>query len=248
MKANETTQSYGFQEDSKRYRKLRKLLRQIEHLQLVARPLNDEEKYKCSKRDSYRKELNALNEKYSNSQLLSELKKDENISFEQDESNSHLFLNNSEIEISFTQPNAENNTSLDDELNNKLANLTLDAKTEHSYTMAEDDNNKNQPLVESNEQINNSETKHETQNNAAQSKKSKKQKNKQPQQEKSQSESVEVSNITSTTTAVQPTQTQPQAKLKPKIFYDHFEIENSHEDIIVSMDISIESNLIVTGR
>ena len=246
MKANETTQSYGFQEDSKRYRKLRKLLRQIEHLQLVARPLNDEEKYKCSKRDSYRKELNALNEKYSNSQLLSELKKDENISFEQDESNSHLFLNNSEIEISFTQPNAENNISLDDELNNKLANLTLDTKTEHTDAMAEEENNKNIPSVESNEQINNSESNQETQNNAAQSKKSKKQKNKQPQQEKSQP--VEVSNITLTTNAVQPTQTQPQAKLKPKIFYDHFEIENSHEDIIVSMDISIESNLIVTGR
>jgi hypothetical protein len=87
--------------------------------------------------------------------------------------------------------------------------------------------------VESNEQ-NDSESKQETQNTASQSKKSKKQKNKQESQSK----------------VPMPIQQpiQPQPKLKPKIFYDHFEIENSHEDLIVSMDISIESNLIVTGR
>jgi hypothetical protein len=65
-------------EDRKKYRKLRKLLRQIEQLTLKARELNDEEKLKISKRKECRRELKALVEKYGESiDMLQEDERDE---------------------------------------------------------------------------------------------------------------------------------------------------------------------------
>lgn len=59
-------------EDQKQFRKLRKLLRQIEHLQLLTRPLNDEEKAKLAKRVYYRERLNELTSIYRKGELYAD--------------------------------------------------------------------------------------------------------------------------------------------------------------------------------
>lgn len=82
-----------FKDDQKQFRKLRKLLRQIEHLELVPRALNDEEKQKLSKRSEYRSRLNELNAIYKNGELLVVV--DETTTFESEENNSGI-LNRSE--------------------------------------------------------------------------------------------------------------------------------------------------------
>lgn len=58
-------------QDQKRFRRLRKALRQIENLNLLQRNLNQEEKHKISKRSLFREELKQLFEKYPNGELLS---------------------------------------------------------------------------------------------------------------------------------------------------------------------------------
>lgn len=35
---------------------------------------------------------------------------------------------------------------------------------------------------------------------------------------------------------------------KPKVFYKTYDMNDAHEDLIVSIDLCVQSNLIVTGR
>lgn len=57
-------------EDQKQFRKLRKLLRQIEHLELVTRKLNEEEEQKVARRDEYRLRLIELTSSYKGDELI----------------------------------------------------------------------------------------------------------------------------------------------------------------------------------
>ena len=57
-------------EDQKQFRKLRKLLRQIEHLELLTRQLNEEEEEKVARRDEYRLRLIELTSSYKPDELI----------------------------------------------------------------------------------------------------------------------------------------------------------------------------------
>lgn len=79
-------------DDEKKYRKLRKVLRQIENLNLLPRCLNEEEKAKVLKRDEYRRQLKELNIKYPNNELS--FRDNQNSSFELDQSQISNNINN----------------------------------------------------------------------------------------------------------------------------------------------------------
>lgn len=68
-RSSESIGSRQLREDQKTLRKLRKQLRQIEHLELLSRHLNDEEAAKLARRDEYRAQLDELTSAYPNNEL-----------------------------------------------------------------------------------------------------------------------------------------------------------------------------------
>lgn len=115
-------------EDQKKFRKLRKILRQIEHLLLLPRELNNEEKLKVAKRAVYREQMLELNKKYQNGELLLLDSRDTTIDSEDSQ-----FIQN--ISASFTENTIpeESSASLEneiDELSTKLDNIIIQEPNE----------------------------------------------------------------------------------------------------------------------
>jgi len=196
-------------DDEKKFRKLRKVLRQIEHLKLLARELNDEEKEKVSKQKIYKKQLKDLNLKYPNNELT--FRDNQNTSVELEQSNQaeekeeEKTVNTSEIEVNLPtviQPDIQI-----DELTSKLDSLNIE-KSDIEEEVVE----KKEAIVEPI-----------------------------PEPIKKVQEEITVK--------------KPKKNLKPVVAepkqvvcFETFEIKDAHDDLIVSLDVYSESELIVTGR
>ncbi len=196
-------------DDEKKFRKLRKVLRQIEHLKLLARELNDEEKEKVSKQKIYKKQLKDLNLKYPNNELT--FRDNQNTSVELEQSNQaeekeeEKTVNTSEIEVNLPtviQPDIQI-----DELTSKLDSLNIE-KPDIEEEVVE----KKEAIVEPI-----------------------------PEPIKKVQEEITVK--------------KPKKNLKPVVAepkqvvcFETFEIKDAHDDLIVSLDVYSESELIVTGR
>jgi hypothetical protein len=196
-------------DDEKKFRKLRKVLRQIEHLKLLARELNDEEKEKVSKQKIYKKQLKDLNLKYPNNELT--FRDNQNTSVELEQSNQaeekeeEKTVNTSEIEVNLPtviQPDIQI-----DELTSKLDSLNIEKSN-----IEEEVVEKKEAIVEPI-----------------------------PEPIKKVQEEITVK--------------KPKKNLKPVVAepkqvvcFETFEIKDAHDDLIVSLDVYSESELIVTGR
>lgn len=195
--------------DQKAFRKLRKVLRQIEHLQILPRPLNEEEKEKVSKRTTYRDQLNALNSKYKNGEL-------------------------SLLGTSFSTETTIESSINDSETKVPEDDESQDIQTE-SFEKPEDDSfNRNLDNITS--QIENIDLDKQQES---------------PKAAKEVEKSVE--KISPAQEAIVPTESMqkpPKKKVpppKPKIAYDTVDLVDCHQDLIVSIDVCTESNIIMTA-
>ena len=194
-------------DDEKKFRKLRKVLRQIEHLKLLTRELNDEEKEKVSKQKIYKKQLKDLNLKYPNNELT--FRDNQNTSVELEQSNQaeeeEKTVNTSEIEVNLPmvmQPDVQI-----DELTSKLDSLNIEKP------------NIKEEVVEKKEAI------------------------EQPIPEPIKKVQEEIA-VKKPKKNLKPVVAEP----KQVICFETFEIKDAHDDLIVSLDVCCESELIVTGR
>ncbi|CAF0726552.1 unnamed protein product [Brachionus calyciflorus] len=130
-------------QDLKCFRKIRKQLRQIEHLNLLQRPLNDEEKIKLEKRPFLRDELKQLLAKYPNGELLVDDSK--NTTFDTEE-NSFTSQNNSLV---------VNKLNEIDELAEKLNEIVIDEEQPQEKIVEETKPiiQKTEPIVESTKKV-----------------------------------------------------------------------------------------------
>lgn len=128
-------------EDDKNFRKYRKYLRQIEHLQMLARPLNSEEKLKLSKKAYYREQLDALKVIYGSANLSLRSNKENN----SDESNvSNEFHNVTEEKMAEPEDDNEECDELnhDDEVAEEEEEEEKDQPIQEQPTSKEDLNEK----------------------------------------------------------------------------------------------------------
>jgi len=196
-------------DDEKKFRKLRKVLRQIEHLKLLARELNDEEKEKVSKQKIYKKQLKDLNLKYPNNELT--FRDNQNTSVELEQSNQaeekeeEKTVNTSEIEVNLPtviQPDIQI-----DELTSKLDSLNIE-KSNIEEEVVEKKEAIVEPIPEPIKKV------------------------------------QEVITVKKPKKNLKPVVAEP----KQVVCFETFEIKDAHDDLIVSLDVYSESELIVTGR
>lgn len=230
--------------DQKKYRKIRKCLRQIEHLQLLTRELNHEEKQKVHRRKEYREQLNRLTHKYMNEESFFNL---------DDSSMSAVTADTSQAQVANTEDNAVLD-ELAEELSQQMDKISIEDEEkeeevespvvvpEEIKPIAEDVEPKELAPVESNEfkvvekkskiaKKANAEAKNKEAVEAVKEvKKSQPQARKEPKQK-----AVEVPKA-------------PAKPAKPNVSFRTFKFNDAHEDLIVSIDLCIEFNLIVTGR
>jgi hypothetical protein len=204
-------ESNQFSEDMKKARKLRKKLRQIEHLLLLARPLNKEETKKVVERDTYRQQFALLNSIYKNGELY------ENESF----NNSTTSPVNAQLETSdqqnqnqyysFQDVEEEGEGEEEDQEEEKQAEIEEEPIIEIERDEEKKEDNKLEQMYSKKEQI---------------------QINIEKEENKSQKQNKKVLK---------------KSLLKPT-FETNGNMENIHDDLILSIDICEKSNLIVTGR
>lgn len=196
-------------DDEKKFRKLRKVLRQIEHLKLLARELNDEEKEKVSKQKIYKKQLKDLNLKYPNNELT--FRDNQNTSVESEQSNQaeekeeEKTVDTSEIEVNLPtviQPDIQI-----DELTSKLDSLNIE-KPDIEEEVVEKKEAIVEPIPEPIKKV------------------------------------QEVITVKKPKKNLKPVVAEP----KQVVCFETFEIKDAHDDLIVSLDVYSESELIVTGR
>ena len=216
-------------EDQKNYRKLRKILRQIEHLVILPRNLNKEEENKVSKRKFYRDQLEALNLKYKNqSELLTDTNEKE-----ADLSEPSSFLTNETIEEKHLD--TENihiaSTEIKEEKNENESHAEENCEVSKEITVTK---KKNKKSKKSKETVDIDELAEKMENIVLESPESQEKKILVPKADnKAQSQKL----IT----------TEKPKKYIPKISFSTQLIENAHEDLILSIDVCSESNLIVTA-
>ncbi len=220
--------SKSFNDDQKKYRKIRKYLRQIEHLQLLTRDLNDEEMLKVKRKQLYREQLNHLTAKYVNYESFFE----QNETSALNESSSSV-KHQAEHEVSVTsqvvqeeaEKAEEERKRIEVEVDNLAAELTeklsVEAKVELSVpnevtklegveVKINQTNKKNKkgvekklPVLEPAEAVTI------------------------PKVEKAKSNKVEAT--------------------KPFNVFKTNQVEEAHEDLITSVDVCTETNMVVTG-
>jgi WD40 repeat protein len=212
-------------EDQKNYRKLRKILRQIEHLVILPRNLNKEEENKVSKRKFYRDQLEALNLKYKNqSELLTDT-----IEKEAEISEPSSFLTNEVIEEKHldTENIYISSTEIEGEKNENESHAEESCEVSKEITVTK---KKNKKSKKSKKTVDIDELAQKMENIALESPESQEKNILVP---KAQSQKL----IT----------TEKPKKYIPKISFSTQLIENAHEDLILSIDVCSESNLIVTA-
>ena len=207
-------------QDQKLYRKLRKHLRQIEHLQLATRPLNDEEKLKISKRKLYRTELSQLTEQYRARDelelLWEEARPTTETSAAENESSSVFNLNTSlpnKLEVVEVEVENLYETEKNEIVAEKLKEIRIEPNT------VSDRHKENLEHSES------SKTKAETAN-------------------KTQSVTVNKTEKNNSKVVSKPSQPLPKP---PTLTFDTFTEPDSHADLIMCTDVCVKSNLIVSG-
>lgn len=228
--------------DQKKYRKIRKCLRQIEHLQLLTRELNHEEKQKVHRRKEYREQLNHLTHKYMNEESFFNL---------DDSSMSAVTADTSQAQVANTEDNAVLD-ELAEELAQQMDKISIEDEDkeeglespvvvpEEIKPIVDDVEPTEQAPVESNEF-------------KVVEKKSKKAK-KAVAEAKKVVEAVKEVKKPQTQTQKEPRQKAvevpkaPPKPAKPNVSFRTFKFNDAHEDLIVSIDLCIEFNLIVTGR
>ena len=257
MKNNETSDNSELFDDQKKIRKLRKNLRQIEHLQLLTRPLNSDEKLKVSRRLFYREQLSALNIKYKNVDII-----EDNLetTYDSDESRQTSF------NASYVSEKEEKTTIISESFEKNVAELSLHFnsllihdETESKETEVELNKSKlpvpspieSKPLP----QIKNVESKKEPKilkNIEAEikikedsSKIEDKKFDKHIQLKENSSVPKKTDQILKEISQIEKLKVKD---VKPNIEFESFMLPNAHEDLIVSLDICNESKLIVTGR
>ena len=216
-------------EDRKKHKKLRKLLRQIVHLQLQTRPLNDEEKIKVSKREKYMEELRLLNLKYNDTDFL--LDKSEATFESTFEQTNDSIPNSSMIE----QETDENVIKQVDELSEMFDAIAINANESEQ--------------VEPIEQIEQIEPE-QLKQNKKKKKKSQKQEEKTEESIKNEKELpvLETKQVKVEEKIIPQIPPKQKVKPKPKFSFETIDVANAHEDLIVSVDICGEFGLVVTGR
>jgi WD40 repeat protein len=223
------------EKDQRNFKKLRKTIRQIEHLQLLKRPLNEEEKIKVSKRAIYREQLSTLNAKYlNNSDLLkgsfeTSMNSDahgELILDEECESSTNLIdqqaSDDAQDEASTEcHQSIEKNSSFEKNMNDisaQLSTILVDADDEERATNKSEKKNIFSILEQS-----------DFEKNA---------KNNRKEQQLTDSKKAN---------KVDMKKQQQQNASKKKIVYKSKEFSDLHEDLIVSVDICVEHRLILTA-
>jgi hypothetical protein len=229
-------------EDRRKYRKLRKLLRQIEHLHLASRELNDEEKLKLSKRKQYRKELNALTEKYVDSMpMLQDENPNQSFSNQVEEENTDIrceevteenqFLSESNVEQVYQE--AEKNSEFVE--TEKLENLSERADELPVSNLRLE----SQP---------NEEMKEEEATIEQKPVKSKKKSNKQTPVGQPIQPIQPVQPVRPVVNPVQAKKVPKPIAKPPKISFDTFSKSDAHRELIICTDICLETGYIATGR
>ena len=221
-------------EDQKNFRKLRKILRQIEHLKILPRALNKDEESKVAKRKYYREQLDALNLKYEDqTELLHEK--------EPNEENSSFFLN-------------ESATAKEEEL---ISSITVEMPLVPEEVAELDEE---EQVVESPQQtVLPTETK-KTKKKAGKGKKSKENDDidelsarldkialdtvKEKPVEKKEAPKEIIKPAPKVEQRILP---EKPKKVLPKVSFETKSIDDAHEDLIVSIDVCTEYSLIVTG-
>lgn len=237
--------------DQKKYRKIRKYLRQIEHLQLLTRELNHEEKQKVHRKKEYREQLNKLTHKYMNEESF----------FNLDDSSMSAVT----VDTSQAVANTEDNAVLD-ELTEELAQQMDKISIEDEKKDEEREEEKvESPVVELEEIKPVVDVAEPREQAPVESNEFKVVEKKSKKAKKAAAESVQVVEDKKVVESVKETKKpQPQAKKEPKqkavevpkplqpakpnVSFRTFKFNDAHEDLIVSIDLCIEFNLIVTGR
>ena len=223
-------------EDQKNYRKLRKILRQIEHLVILPRNLNKEEESKVSKRKFYRDQLEALNLKYKNQiELLTETHEKETElsepnSFLLDEAIEEKHLDSENIQIAATVEEEKG-----EEFNSKIVSEieTKGEQLEVPNTIISP-KKKNKKTKKTKETVDIDELAQKLENIELGSKETKENK----QLDNSKETIIKSQKVL---TAEKPKKAQVKASFSTQL------IENAHEDLILTIDICTEFNLIATA-
>ena len=244
MRNNESYMSDNsvLNEDLKKIRKLRKVLRQIEHLQLLTRALNSDEKLKISRRSFYREQLSALNLKYKNIEIIEDsmettMDSEESRSFSLNASNSSDKTNTGKISESFDRNLNELSQRFDTFFIQEESQTKIEEFNEADLIVSSPIENRTMPQVKENKPK--KETVEEVKKTDIEEK---------PKKEtKAEVNKIKSENLTKETKKVPEKIVKPK-EVKPKIEFESFELNNAHEDLIVSVDICNESNLIATGR
>ncbi len=208
----------SFADDQRKYRKIRKYLRQIEHLQLLTRDLNDEEKLKVKRKKHYREQLNSLTSKYANDELFFD--------------NETTALNESTVsarhEVSVTsqavQEEVEKAEEEKERFEAEVDNLAVELNDKLSVESVDE-----QIAPAEAAEVKTNETRKKKINNA---------------EKKAAVVDVSETVVKPKVEKVKVTKVEP---AKPFVVFETFKVEEAHEDLIVSVDVCTESNMVVTG-
>jgi WD40 repeat protein len=206
-------------EDQKNFRKLRKVLRQIEHLHLLPRHLNREEESKVLKRKFYRDQLEALSLKY----------KDQ-----------HEWLQDTSSSV--VQQNEEDSTF---EIGSSQESLVIKVTNEESIVINDEDIHEEVEEISKLEEPTAPEKQPKNERDSSKILNEVTQKLDDLVLDSAKKQPILRPKETSQK-PVKPKQTQVLLKV-PKVSYNSTLVADAHEDLIVCLDICTESMLIVTG-
>ncbi len=220
------------EDEKKKVRKLRKYLRQIEHLKLLTRPLNEEEKSKVANRYVYRKELDELTARLNYSL-------DESV-----ETFAEFELNQFKPNDLSQEPIEEENKIVhekEERLEEENIEREIDQLTESFKSLAKEE------ITESKDTILTGETA-----NQPNPKRNKKQQKKVQQQQQEQAELYEKelkkSQLQSKVNVESSSKALKIEKPKAKLFYDCKSLIDVHENLVTCLDIDSKASIVVTGR
>jgi hypothetical protein len=256
----------------KRKRKIRKTLRQIEHLKLLLRPLNEEEEDKMWREETLREELAALNLECND--------EDEDYGEEAYEAITHtvepvVHLGKEDQDadkplpvyrIDNVEPTVQQPTQDDEDKMIEVAAAFEEKMTMQPTKQTETKEEEEEASIPASEPAETVKTQPkevvtESAPTAVKSSKKKKSDNKQTDKQPSEAAATTTKPEQKQQQQQQPPATQPSVPVKPKqqsappslppkasISIDVNEIAQAHEDLIVSIDVDVEHGLIVTGR
>lgn len=238
--SNKSISQQQLREDQKQFRKLRKLLRQIEHLELLTRQLNEEEEAKVDKRDEYRARLVEITRAYQNGELMELI--DEN----NDVTSSSIAEVVEETNVCDLADIEESRDYVDkdtlDELADQFENLGRGKEVSQVLGVSNDETESSKPLDE-----------------AQFTKKTKKSKknacaNKELKSNEECEQTARVEKVVDETSSLlkdeknETKQKKKKTLAKNLVYFDAHNQRSIHVDLITTVDVCLESQLIVTGR